>query len=275
MAGHVDIRVRVHAPLEVTWRIANETDSGGPAGDSSRHSPGHDVISWEPERNRITYRIATAPDAAGQTWSYHVERTTNPSPKPPTQGAGEMSTLCIHTLSGSTPGRGPSARSGACATSRWPRAPRSATARWRRSWSAAPGRRWKPPRVRPRRRPPVAPWTQPPWRSRRPPVTRDDRRGAAAGAHHRHRDRQRHRRERRLVVAGTARRQVRDRPHQAIRRVRPAGEPCRRGHAVPAAEGDLAATACQERSVRALRARGNGAGTRGRLRIWPRRIRSA
>jgi hypothetical protein len=81
MAGHVDIRVRVHAPLEVTWRIANETDSGGPAGDSSRHSPGHDVISWEPERNRITYHITTAPDAAGRSWSYYVERTTDPAAK--------------------------------------------------------------------------------------------------------------------------------------------------------------------------------------------------
>jgi len=78
MAGHVDIRMKVDAPLEVTWRIANETDSGGPTGDSGRHSPGHEVVAWEPERNRITYRITTAADSAGHSWSYDVERTTDP-----------------------------------------------------------------------------------------------------------------------------------------------------------------------------------------------------
>ena len=81
MAGHVDVRVKVDAPLEVTWRIANETDSGGPAKDSGRHSPGHDVISWEPTRNRITYSITTPPDNAGHAWSYYVERTTDPASK--------------------------------------------------------------------------------------------------------------------------------------------------------------------------------------------------
>jgi aromatase len=77
MAGHVDVLVQVAAPLEVTWRIANEAESGTPALDG-RHSPGHDVISWEPERNRITYHITTAPDSGGRTWSYYVERTTDP-----------------------------------------------------------------------------------------------------------------------------------------------------------------------------------------------------
>ena len=182
-----------------------------------------------------------------------------------------MRTSLTPTLSGSTPGRGPQLRSGACAISRW--RPGSPAERSRDGGVHGARHPRGDGKHRARGRGggrPVAPWTQPPWRSRRPPVTRDDRRGAAAGAHHRHRHRQRHRRERRLVVAGAARRQVRDRPHQAIRRVRPAGEPCRRGHAVPAAEGDLAATACQERSVRALRARGNGAGTRGRAAwTWP------
>jgi hypothetical protein len=78
MAGHIDIRVKVGAPLEVVWRIANEAESGGPVKDSDRHSPGHDVISWEPERNRITYRITTAPDGAGRAWTYYVERTSDP-----------------------------------------------------------------------------------------------------------------------------------------------------------------------------------------------------
>src|SRR5215469_16993951 len=81
MAGHVDVRVKVAAPLEMTWRIASETESGGPANTDNRHSPGHDVVSWEPERNRITYRITTAPDANGQAWTYYVERTTDPAAK--------------------------------------------------------------------------------------------------------------------------------------------------------------------------------------------------
>ena len=81
MAGHVDIRVKVDAPLEVTWRIANETETGGPAKDSERHSPGHDVISLEPARNRITYRITTAPDNTGRAWTYYAERTTDPVAK--------------------------------------------------------------------------------------------------------------------------------------------------------------------------------------------------
>lgn len=81
MAGHVDVRVKVDAPLEVTWRIANETESGGPVENSGRHSPGHDVVSWEPARNRITYKITTASDGAGHAWSYYVERTTDPVSK--------------------------------------------------------------------------------------------------------------------------------------------------------------------------------------------------
>jgi hypothetical protein len=63
---------------EVTWQIASETDTGGPAGGTDRHSPGHEIISYEPERNRITYRITTAPDSAGREWTYYVERTTDP-----------------------------------------------------------------------------------------------------------------------------------------------------------------------------------------------------
>jgi hypothetical protein len=80
MAGHVDIRVEVPAPLEVTWRIANETEADGPATDA-RHSPGHDIVSHEPEKNRITYHITTAPDSHGRTWSYYAERTTDPVSK--------------------------------------------------------------------------------------------------------------------------------------------------------------------------------------------------
>jgi hypothetical protein len=81
MAGHVDVRVKVDAPLEVTWQVASETEAGGPAAGSSRHSPGHEIVSWEPERNRITYRITTAPDSAGRQWTYYVERTTDPASK--------------------------------------------------------------------------------------------------------------------------------------------------------------------------------------------------
>lgn len=81
MAGHVDVRVKVGAPLEMTWGIASETESGGPANADNRHSPGHDVVSWEPELNRITYRITTAPDGNGRSWTYYVERTTDPAGK--------------------------------------------------------------------------------------------------------------------------------------------------------------------------------------------------
>jgi aromatase len=78
MAGHIDVRVKVHAPLEVMWEVSNEMESGGTA---TRHSPGHDVISWDPDKNRIAYRITTAPDSAGHAWSYSVERTTDVAAK--------------------------------------------------------------------------------------------------------------------------------------------------------------------------------------------------
>jgi hypothetical protein len=78
MAGHVDVRVKVDAPLEVTWQVASETEAGGPAAENNgRHSPGHEIVSWEPEHNRITYRITTSPDSAGRQWTYYVERTTD------------------------------------------------------------------------------------------------------------------------------------------------------------------------------------------------------
>jgi hypothetical protein len=73
MAGHVDVRVKVSAPLEVAWQVAGEADG--------RHTPGHEVISSDLEGNRITYRIATPPDSNGRTWSYYVERTTDPVSK--------------------------------------------------------------------------------------------------------------------------------------------------------------------------------------------------
>jgi hypothetical protein len=78
MAGHIDVRVKISAPLEVTWKIATEAEtSRGPGDPNDRHSPGHEVIAWDPEKNRITYRITTTPDSNGHEWSYYAERTTD------------------------------------------------------------------------------------------------------------------------------------------------------------------------------------------------------
>jgi hypothetical protein len=79
MAGHIDVRVAVAAPLAVTWRIATEAETpGGQSGSTGpRHAPGHEVIEWDPASNRITYRITTAPDSNGIAWSYCAERTTD------------------------------------------------------------------------------------------------------------------------------------------------------------------------------------------------------
>jgi len=78
MAGHIDVRVKISAPLSVTWRIATEAETpGGSADAGPRHTPGHEIISWEPEDNRITYHITTAPDSNGTAWSYYAQRTTD------------------------------------------------------------------------------------------------------------------------------------------------------------------------------------------------------
>ena len=78
MAGHIDVRVKISAPLEVTWRIATEAETpGSQTVTSNRHSPGHEVTSWDPVNNRITYHITTAPDSNGSGWSYYAERTTD------------------------------------------------------------------------------------------------------------------------------------------------------------------------------------------------------
>ncbi|MDQ2815650.1 MAG: hypothetical protein M3Z75_28360 [Actinomycetota bacterium] len=78
MAGHIDVRVKISAPLEVTWRIAAEAENpDASAGTGDRHAPGHEVIAWDPENNRITYRITTAPDHNGHSWSYCAERNTD------------------------------------------------------------------------------------------------------------------------------------------------------------------------------------------------------
>ena len=76
MAGHIDVRVKISAPLAVTWRIATEAETPGRES-GPRHAPGHEVTAWDPENNRITYRITTAPDSNGIAWSYYAERTTD------------------------------------------------------------------------------------------------------------------------------------------------------------------------------------------------------
>jgi hypothetical protein len=80
MAGHIDVRIKIAAPLEVTWRIATEAETPD-ASAGTRHSPGHEVTAWDPENNRITYHITTAPDSNGHGWSYYAERSTDVASK--------------------------------------------------------------------------------------------------------------------------------------------------------------------------------------------------
>jgi hypothetical protein len=83
MSGHIDVRVKIAAPLAVTWRIATEaeTPDAGSGSAGARHTPGHEITAWDPKRNRITYHITTTPDSNGIAWSYYAERTTDISGK--------------------------------------------------------------------------------------------------------------------------------------------------------------------------------------------------
>jgi hypothetical protein len=78
MTGHIDIRVRVSAPLDVMWEVVSATEaSADSANPDNRHAQGHDVMSWDPDANRIVYRITPGPDQAGRSWPYLVERVTD------------------------------------------------------------------------------------------------------------------------------------------------------------------------------------------------------
>jgi hypothetical protein len=79
MAGHIDVRVKVCAPLEVMWEVANLIEAPGTTAD--RHSPGHEIARWDPDRNSVIYRITPGPNASDRTWAYEVERIVNPPAK--------------------------------------------------------------------------------------------------------------------------------------------------------------------------------------------------
>ncbi len=82
MAGHIDVRVKVSAPLEVMWEVANEIETPGTAtGPADRHAQNHEIVQWNPELNRITYRINPGPDPANRTWAYQAERIVNAADK--------------------------------------------------------------------------------------------------------------------------------------------------------------------------------------------------
>jgi aromatase len=69
MSGHLDIRVNVKAPLDLTWRLGNSRE------DDQRHvADDHTVVAEDSGRNSYTLRIASPPDAAGRVWNYYVER---------------------------------------------------------------------------------------------------------------------------------------------------------------------------------------------------------
>jgi hypothetical protein len=80
MAGHIDVRVKVLATLDLMWKVANATEA--PEGSqANRHAQSHDIVEHDPEHNRIVYRITPAADSSGQTWSYQVERIVNVADK--------------------------------------------------------------------------------------------------------------------------------------------------------------------------------------------------
>jgi hypothetical protein len=82
MAGHIDVRVKVSASLEVMWEVANVIETPGTAtGPAERHAQNHEIVDWNPDLNRIIYRINPGPDASGRTWAYQVERIVNPADK--------------------------------------------------------------------------------------------------------------------------------------------------------------------------------------------------
>jgi aromatase len=75
MAGHIDVRVKVAAPLGVLWDLANEADTGqATASPPDRHATGHEIVESNQARNSIIYRINPGPDASDRTWEYQVER---------------------------------------------------------------------------------------------------------------------------------------------------------------------------------------------------------
>lgn len=73
MAGHVDIRIPVDAPLDVVWRHATDHGRWGAAG--------HPVRDFATACGMDTFTVTTPPDDKGRSWSYRVERFTDEADK--------------------------------------------------------------------------------------------------------------------------------------------------------------------------------------------------
>ncbi|MET7637243.1 hypothetical protein [Streptomyces sp. NPDC005438] len=76
MSGHIDTKIFIAAPLELTWELANSREN------DRRHSTdGHLLVAESPERNARTLRVTSPPDAQGREWQYYVERVLVPEQK--------------------------------------------------------------------------------------------------------------------------------------------------------------------------------------------------
>jgi carbon monoxide dehydrogenase subunit G len=70
MAGHVDVRVPVAAPVEVVWRVANDPERWA--------AGGHPVHDLRIDGDTATFAVTTPADGAGRSFSYRVERSQDP-----------------------------------------------------------------------------------------------------------------------------------------------------------------------------------------------------
>jgi aromatase len=69
VAGHVDVRTLVDAPLAAVWAAANDPAEWAGAG--------HPVRDVTGGGDRIRFSVTTPPDEQGRSFSYDVERTAD------------------------------------------------------------------------------------------------------------------------------------------------------------------------------------------------------
>ena len=82
MAGHIDVRVKVAASLDVLWEISKAVEMAqATAGPADRHAVGHEMVEFNRDRNSVIYRINPGTDTADRTWEYQVERIVNETDK--------------------------------------------------------------------------------------------------------------------------------------------------------------------------------------------------
>jgi hypothetical protein len=82
MAGHIDVRAQVSAPLDVLREVANAVEtSQTTVTPADRHAHGHETVQWNPGRSSVIYSINPSPDASDRTWAYQVERIVNEADK--------------------------------------------------------------------------------------------------------------------------------------------------------------------------------------------------